>query len=341
MQELYCGIDLHSNNGYYGIVEKSGNRVYSKRLKNNLEDILTSLSPYKDRINKIAIESTYNWYWLVDGLMGNGYKDKVELANPAGMQQYNGIKNADDKSDAFFLADQLRLGILPTGNIYSKDERPVRDILRRRMMFVQQRTAQILSLQSLITRQSGRSLSMSKIHKQYPAGVDILLKDQDSIFMAKQNMEMIRLLSSKIILLEDHISRKIKLKPGFEKLTSIPGVGLILGMTIMLETGNIRRFKKCGNYTSYCRCVRAGHYSNDKKKGNNNKKNGNKYLSWAFTEAAHTFAMYCPEAQSFYQKKKTACCGALATKALASKLSKAAYFIMRDQIMFDKNKIFG
>jgi transposase len=241
----------------------------------------------------------------------------------------------------FFLAEQLRLGILPTGNIYSKDERPIRDILRRRMMFVQQRTAQILSLQSLITRQSGHSLSMSKIQKQYPVGIDMLLKDQDSIFMAKQNIDMIRLLSQKIILLEERVCGKIKLKPEFENLTSIPGIGLILGMTIMLETGSIRRFNKCGNYTSYCRCVKAGHYSNDKKKGNNNKKNGNKYLSWAFTEAAHKFVMFCPEAQSFYQKKKNANCGALATKALASKLSKAAYFIMRDQIKFDKNKIFG
>jgi transposase len=341
MQELYCGIDLHSNNGYYGIVEKSGYRVYSKRLKNNLEEILTALSPYKERIDKIAIESTYNWYWLVDGLIANGYEDKVELANPAAMQQYNGIKNATDKTDAFFLAEQLRLGILPTGNIYSKDERPIRDILRRRMMFVQQRTAQILSLQSLITRQSGRSLSMSKIQKLFPAGIDLLLKDEDSIFMAKQNMDMIRLMSGKIILLEERVAGKIKLKPQFENLTSIPGIGLILGMTIMLETGDINRFNKCGNYTSYCRCVKAGHYSNDKKKGNNNKKNGNKYLSWAFTEAAHKFVMYCPEAQSFYHKKKDASCGALATKALASKLSKAAYFIMRDQVMFDKIKIFG
>jgi transposase len=341
MQELYCGIDLHSNNGYLGIVEKSGTRRYSKRHKNSLSEILTALSPYEKQIKKIAIESTYNWYWLVDGLMENGYKDKVELANPPAMQQYNGLKNANDKSDAFFLTEQLCLGILPTGTIYPKDERPLRDMLRRRMMFVQQRTSQILSLQSLITRQSGCQLSMTKINKLYPIGIDVFLKDKDSIFMANQNMEMIRLFSQKIMILENYISDKIKLKPEFEKLTSIPGIGIILGMTIMLETGDIRRFKKPGDYTSYCRCVKAGHYSNDKKKGNNNKKNGNKYLSWAFTEAAHTFVRYCPEAQSFYHKKKAAACGALATKALASKLSKAAYFIMRDQVIFDKKKIFG
>jgi transposase len=340
MQELYCGIDLHSNNGYFGIVESSGNRIYSRRHKNSLVEILMALSPYQERIKEIAVESTYNWYWLVDGLMENGYKDKVKLANPAAMQQYKGLKNANDKSDAFFLAEQLRLGILPSGHIYSKEERPIRDILRRRMMFVQQRTAQIISLQSLLTRQSGQRLCLSEIQKLQSSELKQYLKDEGSIFMARQNIEMIRLFSQKIMLLENYVSDKIKLKPEFEKLTTIPGIGLILGMTIMLETGDIRRFKKPGNYTSYCRCVKASHSSNDKKKGNNNKRNGNKYLSWAFTEAAHKFAQFCPEAKSFYDKKKNKACGALATKALASKLSKAAYFIMRDQVDFDKKKIF-
>ena len=338
MEALYCGIDLHSNNGFYGIVENSGKRVYKKRLKNNLEDVLTALSPYKERIEDIAVESTYNWYWLVDGLMDNGYKDKVKLANPAAMQQYSGIKNADDKTDAFFLADQLRLGILPTGTIYPKKERPVRDILRRRMMFVQQRTCQILSLQSLVTRQSGCCLSLAKIRKLYLGN---FLKDQDNLFMGSQNMDMIDYFSKKINLLEKRVDDKIKLKPEFQNLTSIPGIGQILGMTIMLETGDINRFNKCGNYTSYCRCVKAGHYSNDKKKANNNRKNGNKYLAWAFVEAAHKCIMFCPEARSFYDKKKTKINTTLATKALASKLSKAAYFIMRDQVMFDIKKIFG
>jgi len=73
MEALYCGIDLHSNNGFYGIVENSGKRVFKKRVANNLEDVLTTLSPFKERIESVAIESTYNWYWLVDGLMENGY----------------------------------------------------------------------------------------------------------------------------------------------------------------------------------------------------------------------------------------------------------------------------
>jgi len=96
-----------------------------------------------------------------------------------------------------------------------------------------------------------------------------------------------------------------------------------------------------GNYTSYCRCVKSGRLSNQKKKGENNRKNGNKYLSWAYVEAANFIRRYCPEAKSWYQRKLSRSKQVVATKALASKLSKACYFIIKDQVDFDVKKIFG
>jgi transposase len=340
MATLYCGIDLHSNNGFYGIVEKSGKRVYGKRLRNDLDDVLEALTPYKKQIKEIAVESTYNWYWLADGLKEDGYN--VKLANPAAMEQYSGLKNTDDKSDAFFIAEQMRLGVLKTGYIYPKEERSLRDVLRRRTMFVNQRTSQILSFQSLLTRQTGQLLSISDIKKLEIDTLRKMLGNEDNIFMAVQNMEIIRLFTEKIKMIENHIHQKVILRPEFEVLTTIPGVGKILGTTIMLETGDISRFNKAGNYTSYCRCVSANRKSNEKKKGKNNRKNGNKYLSWAYVEAAQKMKQYCPEAQSFYDRKfsKTRN-GALARKALGAKLSKAVYYMLRNQEVFELKKMFG
>jgi transposase len=80
------------------------------------------LAPFKARLEKVAVESTYNWYWLVDGLQALGYP--VVLANPVAMEQYSGIKNTGETNDAFFLAEQLRLKILPTGYIYDAQLRP-------------------------------------------------------------------------------------------------------------------------------------------------------------------------------------------------------------------------
>jgi transposase len=130
------------------------------------------------------------------------------------------------------------------------------------------------------------------------------------------------------------------LSPQIEVLTTIPGVGNILGLTITLEVGDIGRFAKVGNYSSYCRCVKSERTSNKKKKGEGNRKNGNKYLSWAYVEAAHLATRFCPEAKRFYQRKMAKSNGAVATKALANKLARASYYMMRDQVPFDKDKLF-
>jgi transposase len=339
MKTMYCAVDLHSNNGYYGIVEKSGKRVFGKRIPNQLEAVIAALSKFKEHIKTIAVESTYNWYWLVDGLMQEGYE--VKLANPAAMEQYSGLKNTDDKTDAFFIAEMLRLGVLPEGHIYPKEERGLRDMLRRRMLFVQQRTAQILSLQNMMSRQSGKTFFMRAIQKMETSEFMEVLGDDNNMFIAKQNLDMIRLISEKVKMLENYILPRADLKPEFQKIMTVHGIGKILGLTIMYETGDISRFDKAGNYTSYCRCVKAEATSNQKKKGNNNRKNGNKYLSWAFVEAAHKMKQYCPPAQKFYDRKYNKRCGALATKALASKITKAVYYILKNDQEFDVKKMFG
>ena len=168
-----AGIDLHSNNLFCAIVDMDGKRVFEKKLPCELESVLAALKPFKKRLEKIAVESTYNWYWLVDGLQDHGYP--VVLANPAAMQQYDGLKHADDKSDGFFLAEMLRLNILPTGHICDRAARPVRDLLRRRMGLVHKRTSLILSLKSLHARMTGQDLGTGRIKALEP-------KDAENLF---------------------------------------------------------------------------------------------------------------------------------------------------------------
>ncbi|MCG8684010.1 MAG: transposase, partial [Desulfobacterales bacterium] len=161
--KTYAGIDLHSSNSFLGVIDEQDTRLYSKRLPNDLETILSALKPFQDSLKSVVIESTYNWYWLVDGLMTAGYP--VNLANPSAIKQYEGLKNTDDKWDSFWLAHMKRLGILPEGYIYPKEERPIRDLLRRRMLFVQQRTTQILSFQTMVSCVKGFKLKASQIKK--------------------------------------------------------------------------------------------------------------------------------------------------------------------------------
>ncbi|KZN53869.1 IS110 family transposase [Pseudoalteromonas luteoviolacea] len=132
---LYCGIDLHSNNHVIVINDENDKTVFSKRIANDISLSLECLRPFQKQLVGVAIESTFNWYWLVDGLVENGFN--MLLVNTAAVKQYEGLKYSDDFKDAFHLAHLMRLGILPTGYIYPKEQRAVRDMLRRRMQLVQ------------------------------------------------------------------------------------------------------------------------------------------------------------------------------------------------------------
>ncbi len=140
--ELYSAFDLHSNNSYLGVIDEAGKRIAKKKMANDPQLILSALSPYQSELAGVVIESTYNWYWLADLLLEHGYK--VHLANPSAIQKYSGLKHADDVHDAFWLAEMLRLNIRPVGYIYPKEERPIRDLLRKRGHLVRLRTSLII-----------------------------------------------------------------------------------------------------------------------------------------------------------------------------------------------------
>lgn len=336
--ETYAGIDLHSSNNYIGVIDANDNRLYSRRHDNHLEHVVKALAPFKRSLKGVVVESTYNWYWLIDGLQEHGFK--VHLANPSAIKTYEGLKHTDDQWDSFWLAHLLRLGILHQGYIYPKEQRPIRDLLRRRLMFVRQRTAQILSLQSMISRIRGLDFPGSSIKQLRMDFVERLFDSHHHRFTAERNLSTIHFLGGIIREIETEVRSQIQLRKDFQMLLTTPGIGLILGLTIMLEVGDINRFPKVGNYSSYCRCVESKRITNNKKKGEGNKKNGNRYLAWAYVEAANHAARVSQEAQKFFQRKMAKSNRTLATKALANKLSKATFYIMRDQVPYEAEKLF-
>src|SRR5688572_3396196 len=188
--KLYGAIDLHSNNNVTVLIDEQDQVVYQKRLPNDLRLITQQLLGYQDRLQGIVVESTYNWYWLVDGLMEQGHR--VHLANTAAIQQYEGLKYTDDHSDARWLAHILRLGVLPQGYIYPKAERAVRDLLRKRSQLVHQRTANLLSIQNLISRNTGSSIRSNRIKSLQAEQVDQLLPSPELALAVKANLAMIQ-----------------------------------------------------------------------------------------------------------------------------------------------------
>lgn len=335
----YSGIDLHSNNCVVVVIDDDDRVLCEKRVPNSLERIVALLEPHRDELMGVVVESTFNWYWLVDGLKRAGFD--VKLANTAALDQYSGLKYSGDEHDARHLAHVLRLGLLRTGYIYPPELRAVRDLARKRAQLVHSRTMHILAVETLVARQTGGRISSNCVKQLTPEAIEQWGWAADTALAVEANVELVHATSDVIRTLEKRIRERIALTPEFAVLKTVPGIGDILASTIMLETGTVERFARVGNYVSYGRCVGSGRYSNGKKKAEGNRKNGNAYLAWAFVEAAQFALRYNSAAKSFYERKKAKTNTVIAIKALAHKLARACYHMLKEQTPFDEKRCFA
>ena len=335
----YSGIDLHSNNSVVTVTDEEDRVIAEKRLPNDLPRILECLKPWREEIAGVVVESTFNWYWLVDGLQEAGYR--VHLANTVAIKKYEGLKHSGDETDARYLAHLLRLGILPTGTILPKEQRAVRDLARKRMQLVRSRTTHILAIENITARQFGARMNGNQVKKLTDDEIGRMPLHADVALALKANLAVINAVSMQIDLLENRLQEIIQARSTYELLTSVPGIGKILATTILLEIGPIDRFATVGNFASYARCVDSAHTSNGRKKGEGNTRNGNKYLAWAFIEAANFARRYSAEARRFYERKKAKTNNVVAIKALAHKLARACYHILKDGKPFDVTRCFA
>ena len=268
--KTYAGIDLHSTNLFVTLLDETGKVVEEKRLSNDADKLIHLLSPYRDTMETVAIESTYNWYWLADRLIEENYD--VRLVNTTAVVQYNGLKHTNDKTDARWLGELSRLNLLPEGHIYPKEKRPVRELLRQRLGLVQQQTQYILKIQGLLVRYQNIKLSAEKIKQLDKKALSKLVPNQTLCYSIESLHQVLLSILKQVQHLELLLKDKLSTEQDYKNLLSVPGVGKILATTILLETGDIKRFRSSGSYVSYCRCVPSHCESNGKKKGENNRK---------------------------------------------------------------------
>jgi transposase len=239
---LYCGIDLHATNSWLCVVDAAGKAQLEVRVPNRLEVVSSRLEPFREELVAVAVESTRNWYWLVDGLASAGYA--MHLANPAAMKQYEGLKYSDDRHDARWIAEMLRLGILPTGYIYPRKTRPVRDLLRHRARLVRNRTARLLTMQNLLAHETGRNLVGNELKRFAISDLPALGLSRETNLVLSSSLEVIALLDEKILEIEKVVVRGVELK------LLRRGIGKALGLTIRERRSPASA--RC-NYVSYGR----------------------------------------------------------------------------------------
>ena len=359
----YIGIDLHSNNIWLSVIVNEqrpsgsvGKVIFSRsigtqRVDGTLpEDLIKPVLERfcKDQPHIACVEATYNWYWLADLFERNGWN--LVLADPSTVSEAK-TKAADDRKDAEYLADRLRYNALRYAVIMPKQLREIRDLVRTRGTAVEQRAREKIIVINKLTNLIGRKITgkelreLIKEHAEFGTEAPMLLNwglTEEVRTILDYHLTMATNIDQGIQKLEEHINAVGRNLRYTRELQKMPGCGPVISSILASEIGSIRRFATAANFVSYCRLASTSKLSNGKSKGLGNAKNGNAYLSWAFTELATLMVRYSEAAKRHFEKlmRKYGQLRVKAIRVLAAKLARSVYQCLSKNEPFDVLRCF-
>ena len=339
---VYCGIDLHAKVSQVAVIDDEGGVLVNRQVKNVLSNVLAILAPFGKGI-PVAVESTFNWYWLVDGLQDAGHD--VHLGHPLKLAMISKAKIKTDRRDAPMLADRLRKDDFPEAYIYPRETRPLRDLVRQRGRLVVTRAREYAGVRLRLYRAGIIDHSRNSAKTITIEELDTLLRHPHVKPLVHQERARIELLTGQILQLEGVILAAVAGQEDYQHLRTLPGVGQALGAVILLETGEVDRFASARHYSSYCRLIPGCAESAGKIRRGRGKKQGNAYLKAAFTQAATHAVRTDPKIRSPYDRIKARHVGRsatpIATNVIAHKLALAAYHMLKEGTVYDEHLLFG
>ena len=340
---FYCGIDLGARDSHLCVLDESLSIHLQQKVANDLPRISYLLQPFKPLL-QIVVESTFNWYWIVDGLLSLGFD--VCLAHTLGLSMITKAKVKTDRRDAFTLAKLLRAGVIPKAYIYPAETRPLRDLLRQRMHVVGLRAQEYASVRQLLLREGILSSSRNEIKLADDDDLTEWFSHPLVVMTASQQLQRIDLLSKQIAELEQQILELTRDKADYKRLLKISGIGRILALTILYEVGQISRFESVRHFSSYCRVVPGVAQSGAVSRRGRSSKQGNAYLKSALSQAAVAAVRSYPAIRRCYERHLKRHRGSarklVAYNIVAHKLAQAVYFVLergedyREETMFGK-----
>jgi len=340
--DFACGIDLHGRTSQVCVIDKDHSIQLNENVPNELEMLLALLAPYGPGL-RIVIESTFNWYWLVDGLQEGGYN--VTLAHALGLSFISKQKHKNDPMDAFRLAKLLMAGMIPEAYIYPKETRPVRDLLRRRLDVVRLRAREYTCIRMLLLREGLMEHSRSEMMESEDKELDEWFDHPLVRLHTQQELERIELYTAQVTELEQVIKERTKDSRDYLALQEVPGLGELLSLTVLYEIGDIRRFKSAKHLSSYCRVIPGSADSAGKSRRGRGSKQGNAYLKWAFSYAALIAVTRYPRIKKYFERQVKRRKGKgqkpISYNCVSHKLVTAVYYILRDGVRYDDDLLFG
>lgn len=334
---FYCGIDLHTRNMYPTIVNKDAEVLFRQNMRNDPKRFLKILAPYRESL-VVSCESSSNWYWLADLCA----EEDIEfvLGHALLMRAIHGVKTKNDRVDSEKIARLTAGGLLPQAYVYPRQHRSLRDLLRRRLKLVRRRAELHSHIKALNTQQNlpplGQTLQSASLRKRIverfedpfvreSAGTDLALMDHYTPLIAELEKTV-------FTAAREAYPRECVI------LQSIPGVGKIIALTILLEVGDISRFQTRQAFCSYCRLVNPRAESAGKSYGTQGRKEGNPYLKWAFSEATICSTLHSDRMKKSLQRMERKHGPGKAKSIFAHKLGRTMYAMPRHKTVFDVEK---
>ena len=338
---FYCGIDLHARWMYICVIDQAGEITYHRNHKTRPEHLLDALAPYRNDV-VVAVECMFSWYWVADLCEEVGLP--FVLGHALYMKAIHGGKAKNDRIDSHKIAALLRGGTFPLAYVYPRSMCSARDLLRRRLRLVRLRAEMSVHVQN--TR-AQHNLPATGTRLRY-AGNRVGVADDFEDLSARKNVELDLALmgayDEHIRDVEKHLLEAASEHDGkaLALLRTVPGIGKVLGLIILYEVGDIRRFPSVQNFVSYSRLVKPSKESNGKKQfAKSGAKIGNAYLRWAFAEAVTLMIANSAGGKQVYERLKRKHPPGKAMTILAHKIGRAVYFMLRRQTAFDMARFVG
>ena len=283
----YIAFDSHKHYTWVRVEDEQGRKRYEGRIDHErgaLQAFLSTCEPG----SPVAVETVGNWYWIVDEIEAAGMIPRLVHAGKAKLML--GAINKTDKLDAQGLNRLQRAGTLPGVWIPPAKVRDARELPRARMVVAKQRVQLKNRLRATLAKYA---LSIQEVSDPFGKRGRGLLRErilklpEQTRFAAEQLLEQLEAVEERLRVFEERMESVFEKTPEIERLQSLPGVGFILAVVIALEVGEVARFPSAGHLAAYAGTVPRVRASGGKVRHGRVHPDVNRYLKWAFVEAAN------------------------------------------------------
>lgn len=332
----YCGIDLHARVLYVCILDASGTVVVHQNIPATAIDLIDVLAPFMKQDLVVGVECMHCWYWVSD--LCRDFKIPFILGHALYMRAIHGGKAKNDKIDSLKIARLIKGGMFPLAYDYPAEMRATRDLLRRREHLMRKRAELLAHIKNTNSQYNLPAINLNLRYVQNRAKIKDRFDDPSVQRSMDMDLHLIDFYDHELSAVECYIEKQARQHhyQDYVTLRSVPGIGRILALSILYEIGDIRRFERVQQFASYARLVKCKAESAGKRYGTSGAKIGNAHLKWAFSEAAIGYLRANPKGQAYLAKLHKRMSKAKALSALAHKLGRAVFFMLKRRQMFDE-----